>query len=128
MNVHYSLIGFRHDSGFRVFTFVTIDGHGRRAYLVRADLALARKHCVPIQELPLLCRTLLERRCEGDSARAYTFGETEMREYEDLCAARTAAEAQKRRPLPHRTPAQPSGQRLGGLNISRANRNPARTA
>ncbi len=128
MNVYYSLIGFTHHSGFRVFTFETIDGHVRTVYLVRADLALARKHCVPIQELPLLCRTLLELRREGDSARAYTFGENQMREYEDLCAARTAAEAQRRRLLRRRTPAQSSGQRHGGLNISRADRNPARTA
>ena len=105
MKAHYSLIGFRHDLGFRVFTFETTEDHGRTAYVVRADLALARKHCVPIQELPLLCRALLlERRCQGDSARAYTFGETEMREYEDVCAARMA-EAQKQRPPVRRAPA-----------------------
>ncbi len=116
MKLTYVLTGFSHHLGYRVFAFETIADRVRTAYLVRADLALARKHCVPIQELPLLCRTLLEHRSEGDSKRAYTFGETEMREYENLCAARRA-EAQKRRPLPHRTTAQTSGHSWRGPHI-----------
>jgi hypothetical protein len=103
MNVGYTLTGFSHDLGFRVFTFERIVDHVRTAYVVRADLALARKHCVPIQELPLLCRTLLERRREGDSARLYTFGEAEMCEYENVRAARRAAEMEKRRPMPRKS-------------------------
>ena len=109
MKVQYILTGFSHDMGYRVFSFETIDDHGRKAYRVRADLALARKHGIAVQELPLLCRALLERRKEGESQRAYTFEEADMREYEDLRAARIA-EAQKRRTPPRRPAVQTSGQ------------------
>lgn len=108
--MQYILTGFSHDMGYRVFSFETIDGHVRQAYRVRADLALARKHGIAVQELPLLCRALLDRRKEDESQRAYTYGEADMREYKDLCAARIA-EAQKRRSAaPRRPSAQNPGQ------------------
>jgi hypothetical protein len=108
--VQYILTGFSHEKGYRVFVFESVDGRVRTAYRVKADLALARKHGVPVQELPLLCRALLETRTEGESQRAYTYGEAEMRKYEDLCAARAAELQNKKRPLPRRPPVQKPGQ------------------
>jgi hypothetical protein len=77
--VQFSLIGFHQDTGFRVFTFEgTAADHTRTAYTVRADLALTRKHGIRIQELPLLCRGLLERAGEGEQKYTATFTEEEM--------------------------------------------------
>jgi hypothetical protein len=57
----FVLTGFSHDLGFRVYAF---DCEGkertRSHYTVRADLTLVRKYGLHIQELPLLCRRLLE--------------------------------------------------------------------
>lgn len=106
--LHYTLSGFSHDMGYRVFSFqMTTDAHVHRLYRVRADLALARKYGIPVQELPLLCRTFLEHRQEGESRLAYTYGEEEMRDYSERCAARIA-ELQKRKAV-RRPPSQNTG-------------------
>ena len=77
--MQFSLIGFRQDTGFRVFTFEgTASDHTRTAYTVRADLALTRKHGIRVQELPLLCRGLLERAGEGEQKFTAIFTEEEM--------------------------------------------------
>ena len=58
---NFVLTGFSHDLGFRVFEFACLDeAQARTRYTVRADLTLVRKYGVHIQELPLLCRRLLE--------------------------------------------------------------------
>ena len=78
--MQFSLIGFRQDTGFRVFTFEgTAADHTRTAYTVRADLALTRKHGIRVQELPLLCREILERAGEVEQQYTATFTEEEMR-------------------------------------------------
>ena len=78
--MQFSLIGFRQDTGFRVFTFEgTAADRTRTAYTVRADLALTRKHGIRVQELPLLCRGVLERAGEGEQKSAAIFTEEEMR-------------------------------------------------
>ena len=53
--------GFRQDLGFRVFEF-DCEGKAqtRTHHAVRADLTLVRKYGLHIQELPLLCRRLLD--------------------------------------------------------------------
>ena len=114
--MQYILKGFSHELGFRVFTFETMNDPMRTAYSVKADLALARKHGIRVQELPLLCRTLLELRTQHNSEHAYTFSEAEMREHENLCAARMA-EAQKRRSLPRKQPAHQAGQSWRGPHL-----------
>lgn len=77
--MQFSLIGFREDTGFRVFTFEgTAADHTRTAYTVRADLALTKKHGIRVQELPLLCRGLLDRASEGEQKYTATFTEEEM--------------------------------------------------
>lgn len=94
--MQYVLAGFTQDTGFRVFSFERVaDDWARTPYSVKADLALARKYRIPMQELPLLCRGVLERHSEDDDARAFTLTEEDMTVQADL--VRAAIEANKRK-------------------------------
>ena len=105
--MHYILTGFTHDVGFRVFAFEAIgEDHVRTAYSVRADLALVRKYGIRVQELPLLCRAVLEQRDGSDDARAFTYTEAAMCLRANVSAAEAAA--QKTR-APRRPPKQNAG-------------------
>jgi len=88
--MQYVLTGFTNDMGFRVFAFDVVgDDRVRTEYQVRADLTLVRKHGIKLQELPLLCRDVLEERILG-SHRQHTFTYTEA----EMCIhadARTVA-------------------------------------
>ena len=107
--MQFILTGFTQEMGVRVFTFEGIDADRlRTGFAVRADLALTRRYGIKMQELPLLCRSFLERRHEGGEAKAVLiFSEQEM----SACATDRAAakdSAQKRRP-----PRKPSGENPG---------------
>src|SRR5882724_11093923 len=105
----FVLTGFTHDLGFRVFAFERIgDDRIRTKCTVRADLALLRRYGIQIQELPLLCKGLLDRRDEGSDTSSFTFTEDEMRTWSNERAAAREGAAKKRKP-PHR----PSGENLG---------------
>lgn len=96
--MQFVLTGFTHDMGFRVFAFSRM-GEDRVQTLctVRADLALVRRYGIHLQELPLLCRGLLDRRDEQEQARSVTFTEEEMQ----VCANERATRqvnARKRKP------------------------------
>ncbi len=102
--MQFTLSGFKQDTGFRVFAFEGMAADRTRTeYSVRADLALTRKYGIQMQELPLLCRGLLERCPEGNVQRAITFTEEEMRLHAQACKeARNAALLKKkaaRRPV-----------------------------
>ncbi len=72
--MQFVLTGFTHDKGFRVFTFDRIgEDRVRTKCTVRADLSLIRNYGIHIQELPLLCRGLLDRSDES-SLRCRGFG------------------------------------------------------
>lgn len=74
---NFVLTGFSHDLGFRVFEFDCVDAARTRThYTVRADLTLVRKYGVHIQELPLLCRRLLD--ASAVAGRSLTLSEAEM--------------------------------------------------
>jgi hypothetical protein len=107
--MQFILIGFTQDMGFRVFSFERMgDDRVRTKCTVKADLALIRRYGIQIQELPLLCRSLLDRCEEGREMDSLTFTEDEMR----VCATERAAAregaAKKRRP-PHK----PTGENVG---------------
>jgi|SRR5579871_700313 len=107
MKIQYVLVGFTHEVGFRVFSFEGIgEQRVRLVYSVRADLSLVRKYGIRMQELPLLCRALLEQREESDTLRAFTFTEADMSLRADARAAEAAAK--KKRP-PRRSPTQNTG-------------------
>jgi hypothetical protein len=88
-----------------VFTFEHVAADkARTEYVIRADLALAQKHGIRLQDLPLLCRGLLERGGEEEKNRPTIFSEDEMRLHARHCADLHDAAMQKkkaaRRPLP----------------------------
>jgi len=107
VGVQYLLTGFTQDTGVRVFAFYGIAADwARTAYSVKADLALARKHGIQMQELPLLCRAVLERRSESDDQRDFTFTEGDMTLHSDLVRAAIESHKKKgpRRPFAAATP------------------------
>jgi hypothetical protein len=105
----FILTGFRQDLGFRVFAFERRETtRSRMEFTVKADLALIRRYDIRVQELPLLCRGLLERREDAEDSRALTFTEDEMRACaNDRTAAKNEA-ARKRKP-----PRRPTGESPG---------------
>ena len=108
--MQFILIGFTQEMGSRVFAFErTGEDRVRTKCTVRADLALIRRYGIQIQELPLLCRGLLDRCEEGREIESVTFTEEEMRACAtERAAAREFAAARKRKP-PHR----PVGDNIG---------------
>ncbi len=107
--MQFVLTGFTQDLGCRVFAFegIAVD-RMRTPFTVRADLALIRRYGIQIQELPLLCRSVLERRDEASEAQAFTFTEEEMRTCATARAAAKDEAAHRRRP-----PRRPSPEGLG---------------
>lgn len=105
--MQYILTGFSHDAGSRVFAFELIgEDRIRTAYSVRADLALAGKYGIRVQELPLLCRNILEQRDGADVQRAFTYTEAAM------ClraSARAAEAAEQKKKTPRRPPSENVG-------------------
>jgi len=99
----YVLAGFTHRVGFRVFQFDCVEnGRARTRHTVEADLSLVRKYGIHVQDLPLLCRRLLDRGTDGDLAPALTFSETEM----IACAEESARDhARRGKPWKRRTEA-----------------------
>jgi hypothetical protein len=103
--MQFIITGFTQDREFRVFAFQGISPNRvRMEFTVRADLALSRRYGIRQQELPLMCRAVLEGREEGDQENAMTFGEEAMRLHATNCIAAKALAAQKkktpRRPVP----------------------------
>jgi hypothetical protein len=103
--MQFVLKGFTPETGFRVFAFDGIaEDRTRTEFKVRTDLALIREYGIRVQELPLLCRGLLERRDEADASHTLTFSEDEMRLHANSrTAEREAAEKRRARraPVPH---------------------------
>jgi len=101
--MHFLLTGFKTDLGFRVFEFEGIaEDRSRTGFSVRADLGLIRDYGIRVQELPLLCRDLLEQSDEVARGSSMTFTGEHMRVHAAVCAAaRTAAAAKRPR---HKAP------------------------
>jgi hypothetical protein len=100
--MQFILTGFTQDGGFRVFAFEGIAAdRARSPFTVRADLALSRIYGIRLQELPLMCRAILEHREEGEQENALTFTEDAMRLHASNCVAARALAAQKKK-LPRR--------------------------
>ena len=106
----FILTGFGQDRGFRRYAFERVEpNRTRRRFSVEADIALLRKYQIGLQELPLLCRQLLEKDAGGETAEKLTFTEEHMREHVDQCAAVRRAAEQKRK-INRRTPSNRVGQ------------------
>ncbi len=107
--MQFILTGFTQDLAFRVFAFERMGlDRVRTKYAVRADLALVRRYGIQVQELPLLCRNLLQQRDESQESHTFIFTEDDMCLHaKDRAAARDAA-AHKRKP-PRRPPSENVG-------------------
>jgi hypothetical protein len=115
--MQFNLMGFSQDVGVRVFSFERVEADRTRTpCTVRADLALIRGYGIRIQDLPLLCRGLLERHDEGTQPGTLTFTENEMRIHAINCVAARDAAALKRK----------SSRRTHSDNIGAAWRGPQR--
>ena len=107
--MQFILTGFTQELGFRVFAFERLgEDRVRTRWTVRADLVLIRRYGIRLQELPLMCRGLLERHDDGEVNRSMIFTEDEMR----TCANQRAAakqDAAHKRKAPRRPVAENAG-------------------
>ena len=114
--MQYVLTGFTHDMGFRVFAFEGVgEDRSRTEYSVKADLGLIRKYRIRVQELPLLCRGLLERRDEAADSRSFVYTESDMSGHASTCAARESAA--KDRKAPRKPPSANVGAAWRGTHV-----------
>ena len=99
LKTQYTLKGFSQAEEFRVFEFqgITVDLI-RSVFTVRIDLALARKYGIRLQELPLLCRGVLDQCGDAGEKRAFTYTEAQMSTYAADVAERLEAAKYKRPP------------------------------
>lgn len=96
--MNFILTGFTQSTEFRVFEFDCVGPtQPRTQFTVRADLGLIRRYGIRLQDLPLLCRAVLETREEAGEARAFTFTEEKMNLYMKDCAAAKELAAQKKK-------------------------------
>lgn len=115
--MHYILTGFTHDVGFRVFSYEgTNENRTRTRYTVRVELAMIPKYGIHMQELPLLCQGVLERRIEGEQRIAFTYSEDEMRAHASDRLLREAT-AQSRKKPPRRPVTAPGAHWRGPSQI-----------
>ena len=107
--MQFILTGFTQDLAFRVFAFERMGlDRVRTKVVVRADLAMTRRYGIQMQELPLLCRNLLERSDNGGDPSTLTFTEDDMSLHAKGCAAAREAAAQRRR-----APRRPASENVG---------------
>jgi hypothetical protein len=63
----FILLGFSQEDNIRHYSFERIAADGKRTeFTVHADLPLARKFNIKLQELPLMCRQILAAQPEGE--------------------------------------------------------------
>ena len=109
--MRFILNGFVPDRGFRLFSFEGLEIHEgvatRTAFTVRTDLSLIRGYGIRVQELPLLCRELLEHRVDSDVARHFIYTEEDMRLHQ--ADRRAAQEAGISKKVGSKTPAEHAG-------------------
>jgi len=100
----FVLAGFNQFESIRRYFFDAVqEGRPRRQFTVAADLTLVRKYKIPLQDLPLLCRKVLE---AGTDAEITMFTETDMARYsaerqavaDDVAAKRRTHRFHPRRP------------------------------
>ena len=107
--MEFILTGFQQDANMRHYAFQGIaSDRSRTDFTVGADLQLIRKYQIAVQELPLLCRRLLEEHMASDQQTAVVFTEEDMQLF-----AKNRADAKElashRKKLPRRPPVNNSG-------------------
>ncbi len=79
----FFLTGFTQTAGIRVYAFEGRAEAQRSDYTVEVDLALIPGYGIRIQELPLLCRELLQQRAQPEETNAFILTEQRMRSHAD---------------------------------------------
>lgn len=103
----FMLTGFHQLQGIRYYVYHGHHDDGSLSeFTVDADVRLLRKHGIALQELPLLCRRLLEKQNPETSPKAVTFTEELMKEQADQRAALKQAAQQKKKSYRRFRPAQ----------------------
>ena len=112
--MEFSLTGFSQSANVRSYAFqgVTTD-RMHREFTVGVDLNLARQYAISLQELPLLCRKLLEGQPAGGEVYSLTFSEQEMRGIAERCAE-AQREAEQKSKNRRRAPSSKVGQAWRG--------------
>ena len=97
--LQFVLKGFSEVTGCRIFAFEGVGADRSRVdFTVKTDLSMARQYGIRLQELPLLCRAMLERKHEDDTiSRTFTYDANDMLVFADGAAARALA-AKNRKP------------------------------
>ncbi len=109
VKLQFLLTGFTQAAGIRIYAFEGRSDSRRIDYTVEVDLALIPEYGIRIQDLPLLCRELLQQRVQPDESSAFVFTEQRMRSHaEKLATAREEAEHRKKQPR-HLASAQAAG-------------------
>ena len=94
----FILTGFHQLHGIRYYVYQGQHDDGTSSeFTVDADVRLLRKHGIALQELPLLCRRLLEKQPPDSSLKAVTFTEDLMKEQADQRAASKQAAQEKKK-------------------------------
>jgi hypothetical protein len=102
--MEFVLRDFHQQRNLRRYVFDGISADRKRQpFAVDVDLTLVHKYAIPLQELPLLCRRLLEGSIQAHSSVALVFAETEMLNYANRRAA-VLREAEEKRKMHHRPP------------------------
>ena len=95
----FLLTGFTQAAGIRIYAFEGRIDARRIDYTVEVDLALIPGYGIRIQDLPLLCRELLQQRAQPDEISAVVLTEQRMRSHaEKLAVAREETEHRKKQP------------------------------
>ena len=95
----FFLTGFAQAAGIRTYAFQGRIDASRIDCTVEVDLALIPGYGIRIQELPLLCRELLQQQTQPNEISAVVFTQQRMRSHaEKLAAARQEAEDKKKQP------------------------------
>ena len=97
--MQFILTGFTQELGFRVFAFERLgEDRVRTRCTVKADLVLVRRYGIRLQELPLMCRGILERGDVAAVTPTMIFSEEQMRDCANERAAAKESAAHKRKP------------------------------
>lgn len=95
--MQYQFIRFDQSEGVRRFAFDCIaEDRSISKVVVRADVMLARKYDIRLQELPLLCRRFLAELPPDSMEQSVTFSEAQMRAVQT--ASRPLADTKQRKP------------------------------
>lgn len=102
--MNFTFTGFSQEAEFRLFAFEGISTEKvKTKHKVKVDISLLGKYGIKVQELPLLCRRLLDKHENDIDTSTLIFTEAEMCVQQSERIATMNANAQKRKTM-HKPP------------------------